>query len=109
VTVHQGLKQDRSQGRQPEQAHYSDEEAFDKKDKYRDQSFSSSAHAAKYERKRMDAMLAKPLADTHMPGAAKWEKHKLSSRLWWRQRISVLFKSVLYWLLKRPHSRGVMA
>lgn len=45
----------------PEKAQLSDEEAFDKKDEHRDQSFSSSANAAEYERKRMNAMLANPL------------------------------------------------
>jgi len=45
----------------PEKAHSSDEEAFDKKNEHRDQSFSSSAHAADYERKKMNAMLANPL------------------------------------------------
>jgi len=45
----------------PEKAHSSDEEAFDRKDEHRDHSFSSSAHAAEYERKKMNAMLANPL------------------------------------------------
>ncbi|GAB7342298.1 hypothetical protein MBLNU457_g0530t1 [Dothideomycetes sp. NU457] len=45
----------------PEKAQLSDEEAYDKKDEHRQQSFSSSTHAADYERKRMNAMLANPL------------------------------------------------
>lgn len=48
-------------GGHAEKAHSTDEEAFDSKDETRQQSFSSSAHAADYERKRMNAMLANPL------------------------------------------------